>query len=198
MEREDWNRRYEGTDLLWSANPNRMFVEEVEGLRPGRALDLGCGEGRNAVWLAERGWEVTGVDFSDVGLAKGRKFAATRGVEVDWVSADVRSYQPEGGSYDLVVVLFMHLPATERRGVHAAAARALAPGGMLIVLGHDLANLTEGYGGPPNAGILFTVDDVLADLDGLTIERADRVERRVLTDGGERVALDALVRAVRS
>ena len=92
--RDDWNARYAQKELLWTAAPNRRFAEEVAGLAPGRALDLACGEGRNAVWLAERGWEVIGVDFSDVALAKATELAANRGVEVDWVVADVLDEDP--------------------------------------------------------------------------------------------------------
>lgn len=200
MEREEWNRRYEGAELLWTATPNQMLVGEVEHLPAGRALDVACGEGRNAVWLAEKGWSVTGVDFSDVALGKARRLAQARGVSVDWVLADLRSYHPRPGAYDLVVVLYLHLPADERRTVHLACTSSLRPGGVLIVLGHDVSNLTDGYGGPQDVSILFTPDDVVADLagTGVTIERAERVQRRVSTETGERIAIDALVRAARS
>lgn len=199
MDREEWNRRYEGAELLWSAAPNQRLVGDVEHLPAGRALDVGCGEGRNAVWLAGNGWCVTGVDFSDVALAKARRSAGAGRVTVDWVQADVRSYRPPPQSYDLVVVLYLHLPGDERGGVLAACADALRPGGVLIVLGHDLTNLSDGHGGPQDASILFTPDDVVADLSetGVTVERAERVHRRVPTDTGERVAIDALVRVVR-
>ena len=197
MEREDWDRRYEGSEPLWPATPNRFLVSEVDGLGPGAALDVGCGEGRNAVWLAERGWQVTGVDFSPVALDKARRLAEARGTSVEWVQADLRSYQPVEGVYDLVVVLYLHLPAAERRRVHAGLARALRGGGVLLVVGHDLTNLTEGYGGPQDASVLFTPDDVASELGQLRVERAERVERPVSTDDGERRAIDALVRAVR-
>ncbi len=129
MERDEWDRRYGGSDLLWTATPNRFLVSEVEGMEPGAALDVGCGEGRNAVWLAEQGWRVTGVDFSEVGLDKARRLAEDRGVGVEWVAADLRSYRPAESSYDLVVVLYLHLLADERRAIHAALAAALRPGG---------------------------------------------------------------------
>lgn len=201
MEREDWNRRYAGTELLWTAAPNQTLVSEVEHLASGRALDVGCGEGRNAVWLAEKGWQVTGVDFSDVALDKARHLAEARGVSVEWVLADLRSYRPEHHAYDLVVVLYLHLPAGGRRDIHAACARSLRRGGVLVVLGHDVTNLSDGYGGPQDASILFTPDDVVADLSGVTgvtVERAERAQRRVSTEAGERIAVDALVRAVHS
>jgi 2-polyprenyl-3-methyl-5-hydroxy-6-metoxy-1,4-benzoquinol methylase len=109
--REDWNARYAQKELLWTAEPNRLLAAEVASLEPGRALDVACGEGRNAVWLAERGWRVTGVDFADVALTKAAELAAARGVEVEWVPADVLEYEPPARSFDLVVVLYLQLPA---------------------------------------------------------------------------------------
>src|ERR1039457_818433 len=94
MDREAWNQRYADAELVWSADANRFLVEAVTALPPGRALDLGAGEGRNAIWLAERGWRVTAVDFSAIGLQKARRLAEARGVEVNWTEADLRSYTP--------------------------------------------------------------------------------------------------------
>ncbi len=195
MEREDWNRKYEESDLLFEAEPNRFLVAEVEGLAPGRALDLACGAGRNAVWLAERGWRVTGVDFSEVGLARARRRAAARGVGIEWVLADLREYVPPPGAFDLVAVLYLHLPAPERRVVLGRAAAGVAPGGTLLVVGHDLANLGTGAPGPSDPAVLYTPGDVVAELPGLRIERAERVLRPVETEAGEVEAIDALVRA---
>ena len=198
MDRHAWDERYAGDELLWRAEPNRFLVAEVAELPPGRALDVACGEGRNAVWLAEQGWTVTGVDFSQVALDKARRLAESQGVTAEWVNADVDDWEPPADRYDLVVVLYLHLPAERRRAVHARAASALAPGGTLLVVGHDLANLDGGYGGPQDPAVLFTPEDVAADLGGLTIVRAERVRRVVTTDHGDVEAIDALVRAVRS
>jgi SAM-dependent methyltransferase len=196
---EEWNRRYAGSELLWTAQPNRFLVDEAADLAPGRALDLACGEGRNAVWLTEQGWQVTGVDFADVALAKGRELAAARGVEIDWLQADLLDHQPEQGAYDLVILFYLQLPAGERRQIVRAAADALAPGGRLLLVAHDSANLERGYGGPKDATVLYTAADVADDLEGssLAIERAELVERPVETPDGERNALDALLRARR-
>ncbi len=198
MEREDWNRKHGEAGLLFGAKPNRFLVAEVDGLEPGRALDLACGAGRNAVWLAEQGWTVTGADFSDVALENARGLAAERGVEVDWVQADVREWEPPAGAFDLVAVLYLQIPAEERRPVLARAAGAVAPGGTLLVVGHDLQNLNGGYGGPKDPRVLFTPDEVAADLPGREIEKAERVLRPVETEDGEAQAIDALVRARRS
>ena len=195
--REDWNARYAQKELLWTAEPNRRFAAEAGGLEPGRALDLACGEGRNAVWLAERGWQVTAVDFSDVALGKGARLAESRGVEVDWVVADVLEYAPDPGAFDLVVVLYLQLPNEQFVRALRHAADAVAPGGTLFVLGHDTTNLVSGYGGPKDAAVLFTPEDVTGALDGLVVERAEKVERTVALADGEATAVDALVRAVR-
>jgi SAM-dependent methyltransferase len=198
VDREQWNERYAGSELIWTANANRFLVEEVAGLTPGRALDLGCGEGRNAVWLAERGWDVTGVDFSDVGLSKAARLAAERDIEVAWIEADLLEFIPEPGGFELVAALYLHRTAPELRKIMARAAAAVAPGGVLLVVGHDASNPTEGYGGPQDPAILFTPGEVAAALPGLTVERAERVRRPVASPQGEANAIDALVRATRA
>jgi SAM-dependent methyltransferase len=197
MERADWDRRYRGTELVWTAQPNRFVVQELGELPPGRALDLGSGEGRNAVWLAEEGWQVTAVDFSPVALDKARRLAQARGVMVDWVLADLRDYRPQPGAYQLVLVAYLHLSPLERVAVLAGAVAALAPGGTLLVIGHDLANLTQGVGGPQDPAVLYTPEAIVADLDGLTVHRAERVRRPVDTAPEPGVAVDTLVRATR-
>lgn len=197
MDREEWNERYGTDELVWRAEPNQFLVEEVERLTPGRALDLACGEGRNAVWLASQGWRVVGMDFSSAGLAKGRRMADERGVEVTWVEADAVSWIPPRSGFDLVVLMYLQLPYDQRRAALGHAAAALAPRGVLLVVGHDATNPTEGFGGPQDPAVLYSAEDIVGDLDGLRIERAERVERQVDTPSGAAVALDALVRAVR-
>jgi SAM-dependent methyltransferase len=197
MEREQWDERYRADELIWKAEPNRFLVEEVARLAPGRALDLACGEGRNALWLAERGWQVTAVDFSSVGLEKARRLASERGLELVLVEADVLEWEPPAASFDLVIVMYLHLPAGARRRVQERAASALAPGATLLVVGHDSTNLTEGIGGPQDPAVLFSPEDIVGDLDGLDIERAERARRPVATGSGEVDAIDAIVRAVR-
>ncbi|HEU0335248.1 MAG TPA: class I SAM-dependent methyltransferase [Gaiellaceae bacterium] len=195
MKQERWNERYGGAELLWSSTPNRFLVAETEGLAPGRALDLACGEGRNAVWLAERGWRVTGVDFAEAALAKATELAAGRGVELELVHADLVDWVPPPRAYDLVVVLYLQLPAGERGLVLGRAAEAVAPRGTFLLVAHDLSNLTAGHGGPSDPAVLTTADEVATELPGLTVERAECVARPV--DGAERPALDTLVRARR-
>ncbi len=197
MKREDWNRKHGEAGPLFGVEPNRFLVAEAADLLPGRALDLACGAGRNAVWLAERGWTVTGADFSDIALANARGLATERGVDVEWVQADLRDWEPPPGAFDLVAVLYLQLPAAELQPVLARAADAVAPGGTLVVVGHDLQNLNGGYGGPKDPRVLFTAEDVALELPGLQIEKAERVLRPVETEDGEAQAIDALVRARR-
>ena len=199
-DRERWDQRYAGAELLWTAEPNRFLVQEASDLPPGRALDLGSGEGRNAIWLAGRGWRVTGVDFSAVALEKARQLAAARGVGVDWIEADLQTYAPPEHAFDLVLVLYMHPYPSELRALLRLATDALADGGTLLVIGHDRTNLEHGVGGPQDPERLFSPDDITADLsqlDGFHIVRAERVTRPVMTEEGERQAIDALVRAER-
>jgi SAM-dependent methyltransferase len=138
---------------------------------------------------------VTGVDFSEVGLDKARGLAAERDVEVEWVHADLLNYRPHRRAFDLVIVLYVQPPSAQLSVVMTGASAALAPGGTLLVIGHDVLNLSQGYGGPQNPEVLFTPADIQRDLTSLEIERAERVLRPVTVDGREVNAIDALVRA---
>jgi SAM-dependent methyltransferase len=195
VQREDWDKRYASVENLWAVKPNRFLVAEVTGLKPGRALDLACGEGQNAIWLATLGWDVTGVDFSEVAIAKARSRADRDGVRVEFVCADLLGYEPAADAFDLVLVLYLHIPADGRRQVLANAAAALAPGGTFVLVGHDLTNMTDGVGGPSDPDLLCTPDQIASELPGLEIAKAERVFRDVA--GEERDAIDALVRAQR-
>jgi SAM-dependent methyltransferase len=195
VRREHWDGKYAETEQLWAATPNRTFAAEAAGLLPGRALDLACGEGRHAIWLASRGWQVTAVDFSEVAIARGRARAAEELVEVDFACSDLLDFEPEPGAFDLVLVLFLQLPANERRLVLSRAAAALSPGGTFLLVGHDLDNLEKGTGGPSDPSVLYTSADIVAEIPGLEIEKAQQVFRAV--DDADRPAIDALVRARR-
>ena len=201
MDREGWNRRYASGEFVWTAAANRFLVAEVSDLPAGRALDLAAGEGRNAVWLAERGWSVTAVDFSATGIDKGRRLAAARDVAaaITWIEADLEEHAPEAGSFDLVIVMYLHLPWPRMAPVVRRAATAVASGGTFLLVGHDRSNLEHGHGGPPDAGVLYTAEAVAGELHGLRILEAGRRDRPVdLPDGGHAVAIDCLVRAERS
>lgn len=197
MDSQAWDERYAAVDLVWLAEPNRFLAAEAADLRAGRALDLACGEGRNAIWLAERGWEVTAVDFSRVAIDKARRLAEARGVTVTWAVADVVAATLQPRAFDLVVVLYLQLPARERATALGHAASAVAPGGTLLVVAHDSTNLTDGWGGPQDPNVLYGPDDVVDAIGDLEIVRAERVGREVATDDGTKRAIDVLVRATR-
>lgn len=201
----DWDERYAGSDLVWGSGANRWVVEQVAGLAPGRAVDLACGEGRNAVYLAEGGWHVTGVDFSAVAIDKARRLARSRVADagaraagsVTWVCADITSYRPE--PVDLAMVIYAHLPRAARLAVLGAAAAALRPGGIVLVVGHNTRNVTEGTGGPQDPDILYTAADIAADLAGVDPELVVDVASEPLRPvaGSDRPAIDTVVRAHR-
>ncbi len=199
MDATAWDDRYRATELVWGARPNRWVEQELADLPPGRAVDLACGEGRNALWLAARGWRVTAVDFSAVALDKGRTLETQQPAgapPVEWVCADATAFRPEP-AYDLALLCYLQLSAHQRTATVRNAAAALRPGGVLLVIAHDSANLTEGTGGPQDPEVLYTAGDVVADLDGaLVVDTAEAVLRPV--DGAVRPAIDALVRAHRS
>jgi SAM-dependent methyltransferase len=194
-----WDERYAASELVWSAGPNAFVAAELAGLPPGRALDLAAGEGRNAIWLARRGWQVTAADFSQVALDKGRRLAGD--TPVRWVRADATTWD-EPASYELVVLAYLQLAAEERRAAVRAAYASLVPGGTFLLVAHDSSNLAEGTGGPQDPAVLMTAADVLRDLEGgeHDVLRAERVPRLVGDGHGEepaRTAWDCLVRLVR-
>ncbi|MCU4185524.1 class I SAM-dependent methyltransferase [Acidiferrimicrobium sp. IK] len=195
MDAAAWDARYATADLVWTGDANQFVAAEAADLPPGRALDLAAGEGRNAIWLAERGWTVTAVDFSAVGLAKGEKIADKLGLSgrIEWVCADATAWDPTPGTYDLVIVAYLHLPAPDLEAVMRRAALAVAGGGRLIAVGHDLANLEGGVGGPQDPAILWRAPKVAAWLAdaGLSVLHAGVVAR----DTGSGRAVDTLVTA---
>jgi len=194
-DRDAWDERYRSKDSVWGAAANRFVVEAFAGRPVGRALDLACGEGRNALWLAGLGWTVTAVDFADTAVERGRQASQAAGLGVEWITDDLLSYEPAPGSFDAVVIAYLHLPAEQMATVLERAAAALAPGGMLMLVGHDVRNLTEGVGGPQDAALLHTPERVVAHLDGLRVERAESVDRPV--EAAPRPAVDTLVVAVK-
>jgi len=196
-----WDEKYAGIEFQPTLSPSQFVAAELTGLPPGQALDLAAGHGRHTVWLAEQGWRVTAVDFSPVGLDQARKLSAARGVDdgqVDWVVADLDDYRPTRDAFDLVLIAYFQVGAVLRAKVLAAAAAALAPGGTLLVVGHDLTNLAEGAGGPRYPEVLYTPEGITAGLGGLRIVRAGRVRRAVEHEGAPATAIDTLVRAERT
>ena len=225
MDAAEWDARYTQSELVWGAPPNSTVVEHVHGLdkrtplspdAPGeeppsmpRALDLGCGEGRHAMWLATHGWQVRAVDFSQVGIDKGRTAASrlSRSVReritwqcLDVTRADVTDPAAAGitGPFELILLAYLHLEPEQRRTLLRELVGLLSPGATLLVLGHDTTNLTEGHGGPQEPSILFTPSDIMADLGEASGDIGIRVADRVVRPTEQGDAIDALVVATRT
>lgn len=179
-----WDARYADASRPWLSAPSTTVTEAVAGLEPGRALDLATGTGRHALWLQTLGWQVTAVDFSEVGVAQGR----ARSAEVEWVVADIAGWAP-ATTYDLVLVTYVQLgvPGLRRVG------RWVAPGGRLVVVGHALRNLTDGVHGPRDPARLHTEQGLREGAGDLAVERLEEVLRP--DEGG--TAIDLLLVARR-
>ncbi|MGA7270866.1 MAG: class I SAM-dependent methyltransferase [Acidimicrobiia bacterium] len=188
-DKDAWDDRYREKPLLWSRGPNQFVESELADLEPGTALDLACGEGRNAVWLAARGWEVTGVDFSAVALDRARRRASEEGVEVDWVETDVQTWEP-GRTLDLVLIAYLHLTTEVRAGLVKRAVDWLAPGGYLFIVAHDQA--TAGVSGPSDPDLLWDPDTAARWVTPLTV-LFSRSARRETEEGA--TALDTVLLA---
>ncbi len=193
MDSSGWDDRYSASELVWSAGPNQFLPPLAESLPTGSALDIACGEGRNAIWLARQGWDVTGVDFSPVGIAKASQLAGD--TDVDWVVDDVVTYEP-ARTFDLVLIFYLHLPADDLANVFSHAIAALAPGGSLFGVGHALRNLNDGHGGPPVPEILWSEDRIgplVTDLEIIELGERTRAVPDVDTS-----AIDFVVHAKRT
>jgi len=173
-----WDERFSSAE--WPDRPDESLVEKVGGLPPGRALDLGCGPGRNAIWLAGKGWQVTGVDASAVGLGQAARRAADAGVTAEWLQADLSIYEPPSAQFDLVVLANMHFAPGEREELFARFGRAVASGGHFYVVGHHLDSI--GRAGPPDPARLYTEALLQGLFEGFEVEVARR--ERSAGDGG--------------
>lgn len=192
---EMWDARHAARDPIESRHADPTLVEAAASLAPGTALDLGAGDGRNAVWLAAHGWQVTAVDFSTVAVERGRALAASSSIDVEWLREDLLAWTPPTATFDLVVLMFIHLPTTERRLVYARAAGAVAPGGTLLVVAHDRSNIVNGVGGPRDPEVLFTPAEITRDLPPeFSVMRAATVRR---PGSGTPAPIDAVVIASR-
>ncbi len=191
----DWDERYLAKPSLWGIAPNRFVEARCSDLPAGVAVDLACGEGRNALWLVTRGWQVTAIDFSPVAIERARAHATEHSLELDLRLGDIITEPLDPGGYDLVLLAYVHLPPVQRAALLTRARDAVRSGGRLLLVGHDLRNLEEGHGGPTDPSVLWTADEVVAALVGLEIVEAGVVTRRV--EGAARDAIDTLVEAVR-
>jgi SAM-dependent methyltransferase len=159
-----WEARYSAASTLWSGRVNPSLAAEAADLPPGRALDVGCGEGADTLWLAARGWQATGLDWSQTALDRAAGHAAEAGLtdRVTWLRADIATWQPPAAAFELVTAHFLHPEAALRHELVPRLASAVAPGGTLLWVGHGVnAERAAAWGGERFA----TADEVAADLD---------------------------------
>ena len=185
FEPPSWDERYSGPEKVFSGNPNAQLVAEVTGLTPGTALDVGCGEGGDVIWLAEQGWTVTGADFSANGLARAARHAEQAGVagRIDWWQVDARAFVADGRTYDLVTSHFLHLPDGGMVDLTRRLAEAVAPGGHLLVVGHApsevFTRLTESH-----RKAMFLAEELLPGLpNDFEVLAAEQRPRTMIRDG---------------
>ena len=194
-----WEERYRSAPTLWSGHANAQLVAEAAGLPPGTALDAGCGEGGDALWLAERGWRVDGVDISTVALARGAAEAQRRGLtdRIRWEHADLTAWTPVG-RYDLVTASFLHPPSATRDPLYARLARAVAPGGTLLLVQHHPSD-AEVVPRPDLPDLFVTAEELAAGLDARAwdVLTEDRARTAAHPDGHEVTVHDAVLVARR-
>ena len=190
MDAEAWDERYRAAERLWSTAPNVFVEKRLADREPGVGLDLASGEGRNAIWLAERGWDMTAVDFSSVALKRGEALSDA----VEFIEADVFTWEPDR-SFDLILIAYLQVEAEPLAELVRRASGWLSPGGELFMIGHDISNLDEGVGGPQVPDILWDLDLMLEWLGELRVIEGGIVKRPVEVDGDIRYARDTLVRA---
>lgn len=198
---EFWEERYRSHPAVWSKDPNPQLVAEASQLVPGSALDVGSGEGTDAVWLAGRGWRVTAVDFSNTALQRGATRAESLGADlagqIRWVQADLARWTPDGAAFDLVSAQFMHLPPLPRQSLFGRLASMVAPGGTLLIVGHHPSDLQTMAHRPPAPDMFYTAEEAATCLDdgGWDVVVAEARPRTATSDGQEIAIHDTVLRA---
>jgi SAM-dependent methyltransferase len=201
---EFWDERYRSAGRVWSGRPNPQLVAEVAGLAPGRAFDVGCGEGADAVWLARAGWAVVAADISGVALERAAGHARDAGPDVaariEWRQADLFAQPPERDGYDLVSAQFIQLPLDQRTALFTALTAAVREGGMLLVVGHHPSDLGTGVPRPPMPELFYPPEEIAGLLDGSWTVRSCEARPRPATtpDGAEVTIHDTVLAAVRT
>jgi SAM-dependent methyltransferase len=198
-----WDERYSSARQVWSGDPNPQLVAEVAGRPPGRALDVGCGEGADAIWLAQQGWAVVAADISSVALERAARHARDTDpvvtARIEWWQADLLASPPEPGSFDLVSVQFLQLPPEPRTRLFTALAASVRVGGTLLVVGHHPSDLATGVARPPMPELFYSPEEIAALLDdSWTVEVSEARPRPASTpDGAEVTVHDAVLVAAR-
>ena len=180
-----WEERYSGEESVWSGHPNAQLVAEVSALTPGTALDVGCGEGGDVIWLAQQGWTVTGADFSANGLARAARHADDAGVadRTDWWQVDARTFAADGRSFDLVTTHFLHPPDGGMVEVTGRLAEAVAPGGHLLVVGHAPSEVFTQLSSSHHRAMFVAADLVPGLPDGFELLVVEQRPRTMVREG---------------
>lgn len=202
-QREDlWNERYLSSPHIWSGRPNSQLLAEVTELEPGLALDVGCGEGADALWLAQRGWRVVATDISGVAIQRADQHARSSdplaAARIEWRKVDLLVSAPEPDTYDLVSVQFLHLPPEQRTRVFTGLAASVRPGGTLLVVSHHPSDLLTGVR-RPGPELLYAAENVaeLLDASWKVIAKDSRPRPATTPEGVDVTVHDAVLRAVR-
>ncbi|GAA4477999.1 hypothetical protein GCM10023094_21220 [Rhodococcus olei] len=190
MDAAAWDARYRDRPDPWGSEPADTVRQRLAGAAPGRAVDLACGDGRHARWLARAGWTVTAVDHSAVAIEQARDRDPE--ARIGWQVGDVVDWEP-AGEVDLVLLAFLHLPTEHLQALLTRAAGWLAPGGRLLYLGHSIENYHRGVGGPPDPAILPGIADLAPAAAGLRVDALEHVRH----PQGDGTAVDILLDASR-
>jgi SAM-dependent methyltransferase len=202
-DKDFWDERYRSAPRIWSGKPNPQLVAEVAGRPPGRALDVGCGEGADAIWLARQGWTVVATDISSVALERGAQHARDTDpaapARIEWRQADLLAGPPETASFDLVSAQFLQLPPELRIRVFTGLIAAVRPGGTLLVVGHHPSDLATGVPRPHLPEVFYSAEEIAALLDDAwTVDVSEARPRPATTpDGAEVTIHDAVLVATR-
>ncbi|MGB3827145.1 MAG: class I SAM-dependent methyltransferase [Ornithinimicrobium sp.] len=198
MDAAAWDARYAASESVWSLSPNQWVEDIVAGMATGAALDVAAGEGRNALWLAERGWRVLATDFSPVAIERLRERAdrlppqVRALVRAEVADATARPTQSQRGSCDLVLLSYLHLPPTQMAQALRAATQCLKVGGNLLVIGHAGINIERGVGGPQDRALLYDPSEVSAMVSGLPLSTQSCEIREREVTAQDRLALDTV------
>jgi SAM-dependent methyltransferase len=191
-----WNERYASEDYIYGLQPNMFLALYRHLFRPDdKVLVVGDGEGRNGVWLAQQGFAVTSVDYAEKGVAKALALAKKRRTNIDAVCADLTEWDWPVGAYDRVVSVFLHFPSAGRAAMHRKMLEALKPGGLGIMEAFAKDQLNYHSGGPPDADLLYTADELRADFTGATFTTLEE-EIIVLNESERHQGQAAVVRMI--
>jgi SAM-dependent methyltransferase len=188
----NWDERYSESDFAYGTAPNEFLVSVVDSIPKGRILSLAEGEGRNAVYLASLGYEITGVDGSEVGLRKAQDLAADRGVTICTIHADLSGFQIEPEQWDGIIAFYCHVPSAIRIPLHQAVVRGLKTGGVFALEAFSKEQINYGTGGPPTLDMLMDLDDLKQELAGLEFVSSVQKEREV-REGSRHTGLASVI-----